>query len=152
MLNAGIAKYLIYKIIFLFRKSKNVRNPLNGRFKIIIQNESIQGNINNLINFVNDNYSINDISVKILHNMVKWEKYYCDLSPKGRKLFEYQHMEMIIKSDLSYPIILTSNSNGEITNIIDGLHRIKKAYMLNKTIIKSYIIPETDLLNHGGVL
>jgi len=46
------------------------------------------------------------------------------------------HMKRIHAADLSYPIFLT-NSYG----IIDGAHRISKAFLQNKKTINAYIFP-----------
>lgn len=42
----------------------------------------------------------------------------------------------IINADLSYPIIISNNE------IIDGIHRLTKAYLKNKKKIKAYIFSE----------
>tara|TARA_Y100000590_G_C15203845_1_gene819784 strand:- start:272 stop:664 length:393 start_codon:yes stop_codon:yes gene_type:complete len=41
----------------------------------------------------------------------------------------------IINSDLRYPIIITKNNK-----VIDGMHRLSKAYLLNKKNIRAYIL------------
>ena len=46
-----------------------------------------------------------------------------------------EHYNRIIKSDLRYPIIINKKYQ-----IIDGMHRLAKAYLNNKTNIKAYII------------
>ena len=63
-----------------------------------------------------------------------WE----DLSPYEviqNKNKSIEHYNRIINSDLRYPIIIN-----EEYQIIDGMHRLAKAYLNNKTTIKAYII------------
>lgn len=61
-----------------------------------------------------------------------------DLSPYEviqNKNKSIEHYNRIINSDLRYPIIIN-----EEYQIIDGMHRLAKAYLNNKMIIKAYII------------
>ena len=61
-----------------------------------------------------------------------------DLSPYEviqNKNKSIEHYNRIIDSDLRYPIIIN-----EKYQVIDGMHRLAKAYLNNKTTIKAYII------------
>ena len=58
---------------------------------------------------------------------------------KNKKKYPYDY-ELIVKSDFKYPVVM---HNG---NIIDGAHRLAKAYMLKKKTINVYYI-DSKLLN-----
>ncbi len=53
------------------------------------------------------------------------------LNNKNNYIDEYNR---IINSDLKYPIVLNENHN-----IVDGMHRLTKAYLLNEKYIQAYI-------------
>ena len=46
-----------------------------------------------------------------------------------------------MNSNLKYPIIIIKNNI-----IVDGMHRLSKAYLLNKKYIKAYIFDNTLLI------
>lgn len=79
----------------------------------------------------------NEIKIKKLLPQLKINDW-GDLSPyeiildKNKSM---EHYNRIIKSDLRYPIIIN-----EKYKIIDGMHRLAKAFLNNKTNIKAYII------------
>ena len=57
---------------------------------------------------------------------------------------EYDNIE---KSDLRYPILIITNSNGSIRQIIDGHHRIQKAIKYKFSKINGKLIKFDDLPN-----
>ena len=74
----------------------------------------------------------------------------CWGNPKTKKLFSPKNVidnskkykenyKRIMNSNLKYPIIIANN------NIVDGVHRLTKAYLENRKYINSYIFNE-DLL------
>jgi len=69
------------------------------------------------------------------------ENVYGDYSPmdiiNNEKKYA-SNTEKIRKADLSYPILVDSNYN-----IIDGYHRLMKAYLEHKKEIKVYVIDKT---------
>ena len=52
-----------------------------------------------------------------------------------------ENYNQILQADLRYPIILDSN-----LKIVDGAHRLSKAYILNKKYIRAYIF-DRDIMN-----
>jgi hypothetical protein len=67
------------------------------------------------------------------------EKLWDDFSPMDvlenpTKKAHVPHMTRIENADLSYPIFVTSEHN-----IIDGAHRITKAFMQDKQVIHAYV-------------
>jgi len=152
-LNNNIIKFYFYKIYFYFINIESDRNYLDTKFKIYITDKCIEGDVSKLISFIDNIYPIEYIDVRLIYNTVDWKGYYKDLSDKEKKRLDKIHMRITLKSDLNYPIIVTVNVDGKITSILDGLHRIKKAYMLKIGTIKTYVIPEIDLLSffEGGI-
>lgn len=75
-----------------------------------------------------------------------------DISPmqvmQNPSLSKY-HTDMIKEADLSYPILLLITTNGTL-DVIDGLHRLSKAYMMRKKYISGVIIPD-DILSKAIV-
>lgn len=76
----------------------------------------------------------------------------CWGNPKTKKRFSPKNViddpkkykedyKRIMNSNLKYPIIIANN------NIIDGVHRLTKAYLKNRKYINSYIFDE-DLLKN----
>lgn len=61
----------------------------------------------------------------------KWIDFASYTTPDGRKVaeFDLDHFRRIHEADLSYPIIVSCNGN-----IMDGMHRLMKAYLGGHTI------------------
>jgi len=55
------------------------------------------------------------------------------------------HHQRILKADLSYPVCITKSKNGKWF-VLDGTHRLAKAYIDNLKTIKVKIIPSDKLL------
>jgi len=55
-----------------------------------------------------------------------------------KKIYKNQ-IERIEKANLEYPIILNED------DIVDGFHRLTKAYLINKKKIKAYVFSKTDM-------
>jgi hypothetical protein len=140
-------KYVFYKCKFFFVKYYYQRDPLKSKFNITIKDIKITGDKEDLINFVKDKFPLKMIKVSILHNFAIKNDLYKMKSSKDVSASLNQHMYITINSDLQYPIIILFNMDGEISYILDGLHRIKKAHILGKKHIKSYIVPENEILN-----
>jgi hypothetical protein len=141
-----LVKYCFFKCKFFLVRYQYRRNPLMSLFSVTIGNQEIQGNKRELINFVQDKYIISLLRVKSLFDFAVREDLYKNKSMLKIRSFQTEHMYTTIKANLHYPIIIVSNKDGEITKILDGLHRINKAYMLRRRNIKAYIIPENELL------
>lgn len=141
MLKDSLFKYYFFKIKFLFCKQKFNRDPFATKLK----NQPIIGTVGELIEFVTTKYTIETIEVKLIHRTVNWNKFFKDLSKREIAQLDNFHMRLVVNSDLKYPIIVTSNIEGRLGEILDGFHRVKKAYMLRKKTIKTYIVPEIDL-------
>jgi hypothetical protein len=56
---------------------------------------------------------------------------------------EFHHWERVMNSDLRYPII--AYTSGDRLFVIDGMHRLTKAFNTKKTTLKVFIIKEADL-------
>lgn len=69
-------------------------------------------------------------------NDVKFSPKYI-IEHKTELAFEYKRIE---NADLKYPIIMHNN------DIVDGHHRLSKAYILNKKFIYAYVF-DTQLIN-----
>ena len=81
----------------------------------------------------------------IVSTKIKTDKLFPQLKFKGwgqisplavikDKNVSIEHYNQILKADLRYPILLDSK-----LNIVDGAHRLSKAYLLNKKHIRAYI-------------
>ena len=94
--------------------------------------------VNNNNKFVSCKIKTNKL-FKVL-NYPSWGKNHAkpNISPmqviqdKNVSIKQYQQ---IINSDLRYPIMI----DGEINRIIDGFHRLSKAFILKKKYIRAYI-------------
>ena len=62
--------------------------------------------------------------------------------PKWHK----KHYQKVLESDLKYPIIVTKKDNHKWF-VLDGLHRLVKAYVNNQNIIQAKVISKEDLLS-----
>lgn len=79
---------------------------------------------------------IDNLKQKLLINKKKHYSIYDVLANKNKHSKE---MEKINNSKLKHPIIVYNNI------IIDGIHRLAKAHLINKTTIKAYNI-DNDLM------
>jgi hypothetical protein len=146
MLNFTLLHIYFYRPFQYLRRSNIDRNPLSTRINVTVNGYNVDTSVNELINFVENRYPISTLNVKILHNGIKWE----ELLPKqqtikGKEIVKY-HIRIINFVELHYPIIVVSDLNGKIIEILDGVHRIKKAFLLKRKKIRAYIIPESDLI------
>lgn len=140
--------------------------PLEGIFGTTIGGKNIEANIGDLVKFAKK-YDVGDIEVdKLYHKGLwkgdtwkkggmikpegvdKWIKYK-DLTDKQKEEFEKEVGTTIDKANLKYPIIVSRGKKGKLT-ILDGNHRVEKAYKLKKNIIKARVIPEEDVLKEFG--
>ncbi len=78
----------------------------------------------------------------------KNNKYYSPIDVINNQRKYVEEYDKIINSDLKYPIIINKN------NIIDGIHRLSKAYLLGKKKIKAYLFDDIllrkFLINNKG--
>ncbi|NOT91990.1 MAG: ParB N-terminal domain-containing protein [Ferruginibacter sp.] len=148
MLKDNLFKYYFFRVKFFFSKPKFTRDPLKKDFKMTFNDKTIHGRIDSLIRFAQNNCKEELIDVKFIYGCVDWECLYKNLSKKSIREHEKIHMSIIIDVSLSYPIIVAKNKNESVYKVIDGLHRVKKAYLLRLKFIKAYIIPETILLTY----
>ena len=58
-------------------------------------------------------------------------------NPKNKKYKD--EIERIEKANMKYPIILDKN------NVVDGFHRLTKAYLSNKKKIKAYVFSKKEM-------
>lgn len=56
------------------------------------------------------------------------------------------HWTLVLEADLDYPIIVTTTPNGE-REVVDGRHRIVKAWLLGMESIRAKAIRYEDLLS-----
>ena len=56
------------------------------------------------------------------------------------------HAKLIFESDLKYPVLLCPNKK-----IIDGMHRVCKALLENKTTISAIVLPKLPLPDYINV-
>lgn len=84
-------------------------------------------------------------------NLPFWEEEWInDWNLTPREVIEHpeyhkNHYQRIKKSDLNYPICITKNKYDKWF-VLDGTHRLAKAYINNKKIAKVKIIPNEKLL------
>ena len=48
-------------------------------------------------------------------------------------------------ADLKYPILVVKNDDDKIFAILDGTHRLQKAYLLKKKTIKAKVFTKDEL-------
>lgn len=126
---------------------------------IYIKGKMYDFRIPELYNFIKlKNYKIEELDVKKLYKNCltndfknitikkgnKWVKFE-DLPKKEQDRIIDDENKQIDKSSLIYPIIIIKQKNEN--TIIDGNHRLKKAFNIGSDKIKSYIIPEKDILD-----
>ena len=149
-------KKIVNESLFSFLNEKIDKDHKAG---IKIDGKDLEIDVNDLVKFAKK-YPIKKVSVKSLRNKfgmwhktkgitisldgkwVKWE----DLSDEQKKKQKEITKQDIMKVDLKYPIIL-STKNNEVTSILDGNHRVEKAYLTDVKELKAYFIPEKDILN-----
>lgn len=92
--------------------------------------------------------SVTEISIKELlwhFDMPVWEKDGTDdwnLTPWdviNKKDGTTKHQQKVQNADLRYPLIITRYKNRLV--ILDGVHRLVKAYIEGSTVVKAKIIP-----------
>lgn len=144
------------------------QSPLEGTCGVSIGKKKYIFYIKTLIKFCEDNYDISNVKIDdliklscfkdvdvennkpdknssiIINN--KWVKAK-DVTDEEWKQFKKEQYDQLMKSNLKYPIIITVDNNDKIKAILDGNHRVKKAKILKKDIIKAYKIPENDIKN-----
>jgi len=95
--------------------------------------------------YINDgNIVSTKIKTTILFPQLKFKGWDNNISPLQvikDKNVSIENYNQILQADLRYPIILDSN-----LKIIDGAHRLSKAYILNKKYIRAYIF-DKDIMN-----
>ncbi|MBP1631600.1 MAG: hypothetical protein H6Q15_2493 [Bacteroidetes bacterium] len=141
MLKDTFLKYCLFKVKFLFVKQNFKRDPFSNQ----LRNQPISWTVGELIDFIGNKYAIDNIEVKFLHNNINWSKFFINRSKKEVNELDNFHMRLVVNSNLRYPIILKTSFDDELIEVLDGYHRIKKAYMLKKKYIRAYVIPEIDL-------
>ncbi len=141
MLRDSLFKYYYFKLKFLVIKQKFNRNPLDNPIKDL----PFKCTIGELINFVSTKLVVVDVEVEYLHDKINWNKFFEKKSRREKNKLDDFHMRLVVNASLEYPIILKSDSVGNVIGILDGYHRLKKAYLLKKKTIKSYIVPLKDL-------
>lgn len=120
-------------------------------FTIYVDKDYIYS-INDLIEYNKIN-KINaiDISVDTLLDNINYKSYRPKQQPaysvmdiiNNPKKYKYDYNK-ILRADLRYPILIRRDKN----YIIDGLHRLGKAYLQNKKYILSIIVPKNILNKH----
>lgn len=73
----------------------------------------------------------------------KWVKF-PELPKEKQDKFLEEQKARIMKSDLSYPIIVGEDEKDK--TVVDGNHRLEKAYLTKKQTIKGIAVPWKDLL------
>ena len=131
----------------------------NNIGSISINTKMYDFRIPELYNFIKTkNYKIEKLDVKKLYKNCltndfknitvkknnKWIKFE-DLPKKDQDEIIDDENKQIDKSSLIYPIIIIKQKNEN--TIIDGNHRLKKAFNIKADKIKAYVIPEEDILD-----
>lgn len=141
--------------------------PLEGVCGVKIGKKEIEMKISDLVEFAKK-YDIEDIDLDKLHHKGLWkddtwkkggvlkpagsDKWlkWKDLSDEQKKDMEEEVKTTIDRANLKYPIIIAKSKRGKMT-IVDGNHRVEKAYKLGKDTIKARVIPDEDLLKKFGI-
>jgi disulfide oxidoreductase YuzD len=131
----------------------------------------IEANVGELVKFIkNGKYPIKDYNVKELYDLGfgkhisdpnylktvnifdkktnKWVKFY-DLPEEKQKAQIEIFKKRIMKSNLKYPL-LVAEDDGKPGALVDGNHRLEKAYLTKQAMIKGYVIPWNDLYKKFG--
>ncbi|MGB5243740.1 MAG: hypothetical protein WBN28_14035 [Lutimonas sp.] len=98
--------------------------------------------VDNLIELTK-NFEIIEVEVMELIETNKYHWYQGDNLPTVKSIFE--HMKLVEECSLEFPIIISAEGK-----IMDGMHRVGKAYINNIKHIKAFkfkITPEADYYN-----
>ena len=148
--------------------TENAHNPLEGYCGTTIGGKDFEFKVGKLIDFVSKNYTSEIISVDKLKKLSMFEnidkdnknvrdekgkvfikgkwKNEIELSDEEFEKYKQEQYNILMASDLRFPIILTKNKQNKFIGIIDGNHRLRKAILIKKKFIKGYILPEEDIL------
>ena len=141
-----------------FKKGKG-----KGMFGTKINGVDIEAKVWKLLDLAErGNYPIKEFSVEDLKKNGGWEMEgtsgwtalndkgemvpFNELSKKRQQEVEKETKEDILKTDLSYPIIVSINKKGQPTAVLDGNHRLSKAILKGLKSMKGYALPEEDIL------
>jgi len=64
---------------------------------------------------------------------------------EGRVEDESETNNRVMDADLKYPILVVKNDNDKIFAILDGTHRLQKAYLLKMETIKAKVFTKDEL-------
>ena len=131
--------------------------PLEGIFGATVDNTEIEGKVSDLIKFIkNNHFPVEEFDVKNLYKTAGWHemknvtvngKKYKDLSKEEKADFDEENKGAIMNANLKYPIIVTKNDKGKI-DVLDGNHRVEKAYILKRDKIKGIVVPKEDIIKN----
>lgn len=129
---------------------------------------SIESKVEDLMNFVvSKKYPLKIYNVKELYDLgggkhVKDDKYwnnvqiwypkindfifFYDLPEKFQENYKSILLDRIMRSNLSYPIVVAEIDNKPVS-VIDGNHRLEKAYLFDKKELEGYAVPWKELLD-----
>lgn len=89
---------------------------------------------------ITQNFEVMMVNVIQLLEINKFHCYQGDIFPTVKSIFD--HMKLVNEASLDYPIIISAEGK-----IMDGMHRVGKAYILNNEFIKAVkfkITPQPD--------
>lgn len=83
-------------------------------------------------------------SKDITDELIKNEKYISANDVLKNPLIYLHHFDLISFADLSYPILLIKLPNDNL-DVIDGIHRLSKAYVQKQKTISAIVVPQKTL-------
>lgn len=141
--------------------------PLEGMCGTTIKGVNYDFKVKDIIKFAKENYEVKDAKLSDVYKVSLFKKLYSKSPDKkasmeidgewveGDKMtdeqwkkFQEEQQEIVMKSNLKYPILLTVDKKGKIKGVIDGNHRVLKAKILKHDFIKAYHIPEEDIVKN----
>jgi hypothetical protein len=151
-----------------FINEKKKYDPLAGTCSVSVGDDVFEFNIGKIINFAKKNYEVSEIPLDELYKLSafkdvdvegskpsknssllikgKWKKGN-DITDEEWEKFKKEQYDIVMKSNLRYPIVVVVNKKDKVKAILDGNHRVKKAKLLDKESVKAYKIPEEDIKN-----
>ena len=154
-----------------FKQSKD--NPLDHYNEVPIECVGITGKVRDFCKF-GEKYPTVEYSLEVLHELGFYNSFSYDaivdnktitlivlpsgravdvnnITPEEKEQYAAYQKERLENADLSYPILLVADDNGDILTLLDGGHRITKAVNLGHKTIKAKIIPSRDLYNYFDI-
>lgn len=132
----------------------------------------IEAKVEDLTNFIiSQKYSLKTYNVKELYDMgsgkhIKDEKYweevliwypkandfvlFYDLPEDFQTNYKSNLYDRVMRSKLEFPLVVAEIKNNPVS-VVDGNHRLEKAYLFDKEELQGYSVPWNDLLKRFKV-